>query len=159
MWGRDVSPGGSSDETSQMRAPHALRDFVREAGDSRLGAAFNACVALLWAFRDIHVIFAELYIGRFTAREHATGGTPYRAYLAKHRAETLAHQLVDFPLAHWPTVSETELAAELTHVLEPSTVSGIPPHLARRHADIITRLGHGDESLREKRFPTTASSG
>ena len=38
--------------------PHRLRDFILAAGLPRLATTFNACVGLVWAFRDIHVSFA-----------------------------------------------------------------------------------------------------
>ena len=57
---------------------HALKDAVRATGDREAVRAFNRCVALVRAFRDIHVAFAELYITRFSARADATGGTPYK---------------------------------------------------------------------------------
>ena len=138
----------------------ALRDFVRLAGDERLGAAFNVCVGLLWAFRDIHVTFALLYIGKNTARERATGGTPYRAYLKKHRDEALAHQLAEFgdgTLARWPMLDDAALDAELDYVLSPGAVSGIPPHLVKRHDDLIRRHGRDAASLKRKAFPAGAS--
>jgi hypothetical protein len=181
MWGRDAGPGASSCESprnatlagastataaaaapldADVRAPHALRDFVRLAADQRLGAAFNACVGYLWAFRDVHVVFAALYIGKFTAREMATGGTPYRAYLKKHRDESIAHQLAEFgdgALARWPMLDDAALDAELELVLSAGAVSGIPPHLVRRHEDIIRRHGRDSPSLTRKASPSGAA--
>jgi hypothetical protein len=52
-------------------------------------------VAYVWAFRDIHVTYASLYIGKYTNKETATGGTPYKAYLRKHRDESISHQVTE----------------------------------------------------------------
>jgi hypothetical protein len=134
---------------------------VRLSGDAALGASFNACVALLWAFRDIHVSFASLYIGKNTARELATGGTPFKAYLAKHRDDVLAHQLREFGdavLAKWPPLDAAALDAELSSVLLPAAANGIPPHLMRRHAEIVSRVGKGAPSLHRKAFPAAAAA-
>lgn len=88
-----VSPHKPS---SGVHTPHALRDFIRLSGDAELAAIFNECVGAVWCFRDIHVTFSALYIGRYTNRETATGGTPYKAYLRKHRDESITHQLTEF---------------------------------------------------------------
>jgi hypothetical protein len=78
------------------KSPHALRDFIISAQDAKLGHLFNSAIALLWAFRDIHLTYANLYIAHFTDMATATGGTPYRAYLKKHRDEVVLHQLDQF---------------------------------------------------------------
>jgi hypothetical protein len=88
--GTDVGAGGAAAAAAaevgagaavQQPAPppqHRLRDFVVAAGSPGLAAAFNACVGLVWAFRAIHVTFADMYIARYTDAEAATGGTPYK---------------------------------------------------------------------------------
>lgn len=140
-----------------VAVPHALRDFVRLSGDGELATIFNACVGLIWCFRDIHVTFSGLYIGRFSKRETATGGTPYRAYLRKHRDESMAHQVTEFgpaALKHYFLPSLPEYSAELDGVLTDSAVNGIPPHLLVRHADIIAKHGRGSLGLARKAFPS-----
>ena len=79
-------------------------------------------------------------------------------YLAKHRDDVLAHQLTEFGdgvLAKWPPLDAASLDAELSSVLLPSAANGIPPHLMRRHADIIGRVGKGAPSLHRKAFPVS----
>ena len=54
---------------------------------------YNQCIQRIWDFRAIHVSFADIYIQRFTNKEYATGGTPYKSYLRKHRDESIHHQV------------------------------------------------------------------
>lgn len=75
---KDGFVGGPAAVAEDVSAPHALRDFVRSSGDREAVTLFNACVGNVWAFRDIHVTFSALYIGRYTSKETATGGTPYK---------------------------------------------------------------------------------
>lgn len=133
---------------------HRLRDLVVAGGDAELAGLFNACVGLVWAFRDIHLCFAELYIGRFTSREAATGGTPYRAYLRKHRDESgLGGQLPGGALCTWlPSPPPEQLQRELDAVLRDDATQGIPGYLRARHAELLARLGGGDASLQRKAF-------
>jgi hypothetical protein len=152
--------------------PHLLRDYVRHAGSRPLVRAFNALVADVWAFRAIHVVFADLYIARFTDKETATGGTPYRAYLSKHRDEAAAQQIADGPggtadlvpvstagAGLWAAPSTAEYEKDIAAVLG-GAESGIPAHLFARHRDIIERHGRTggpegelDPSLVRKSFP------
>lgn len=74
-----TSAGAAAQQPTPPPAPpHRLRDLVTAAGSPALAASFNACVGLVWAFRSIHVTFADMYIARYTDREAATGGTPYK---------------------------------------------------------------------------------
>lgn len=82
-----------------LRARSGLREFVAAAGDASLREAYNACVIRLGRFRARHLEYAASYIHR-QARDTAgnytevgTGGTPFMAYLKKHRDETAAHLL------------------------------------------------------------------
>jgi hypothetical protein len=92
-------------------------------------------------------------------QENATGGTPYKAYLRKHRDESQAHQMPDlgddlvrvvlvymcvqvistlsctlYPLQlwKWRIPSREEDKADLDLVSARETVNGIPPHLLVR---------------------------
>ena len=143
-----------------MEVPHRLRDFVRASRDPAAVRAFNECIAAVWAFRDIHVTFSALYIGRYTDRETATGGTPYKAYLRKHRDESMSHQLTELgdECRVRPAVpTQAQFAADLDAVADPSTPNGIPAHLLARHADIIARHGRGSPALSRKSFPSRAA--
>jgi indoleamine 2,3-dioxygenase len=94
FYGQDAGAGLAAVDaaTSSGDKPpaHLLRDFIAAAGpdSARLDALLTACISLVWAFRDIHVTFSQLYIGMFSNKENATGGTPYKAYLRKHRVRT-----------------------------------------------------------------------
>ena len=89
--------------------------------------------------------------------ETATGGTPFRAYLRKHRDESMSHQLTGFGneamfRPHVPT--KTEQDADVAAILDPAHEQGIPSHLLKRHADIIDKWGKDEGSLKRKMFPT-----
>ena len=161
MWGG--AHAGGIGPSSQL-APHLLRDYVRAAGSRALVRAYNAAVANVYAFRAIHVVFAEAYISRFTALEAATGGTPYRAYLRKHRGESESAQILDGPggaadaaVMLQPTPEQSR--ADLEAIFSDDTANGIPRFLIERHVEIIARHGLGpdgriEESLVRKCFPT-----
>lgn len=185
-WGFDVGPGGAPASATAMteaqkaaeaaapdfgpnplvsphkpssgvHTPHALRDFIRLSGDVELASLFNECVGGVWSFRDIHVTFSGLYIGRYTNRETATGGTPYKAYLRKHRDESITHQLTEFgedAIKKFYQPSREEYQRDLDDAVSPTSVNGIPAHLMKRHAEIIAKYGHGDASLFKKSFPS-----
>jgi hypothetical protein len=143
-------------------APHALRDTVAASGDRALVRAYNRCVADVFCFRECHLAYAELYIARFTAREHATGGTPYRAYLSKHTAESspAAAQVLDGPGGaedgvFFPTPAPEAFAAQVDACLAPGG-SGIPLYLRERFAADIAAAGAACPGLGEKVFPREA---
>jgi indoleamine 2,3-dioxygenase len=132
-----TAPSGPGD----IEAAHALRIAVR-AGGAEAVRAFNTLVQGVWSFRAIHVAYSELYISRVTARVGATGGTPYRAYLRKHRDESRKAQVWNGPegpaaaMLHLPFAMDGPQAdAELDEILRPgATGCAIPHHLAQRHA-------------------------
>jgi indoleamine 2,3-dioxygenase len=83
----------------RVRDRSRLREFVAAAGDAALREAYNGCVTRLARFRARHLEYAASYIHR-QARDSAgnttevgTGGTPFMAYLKKHRDETAAQLL------------------------------------------------------------------
>jgi indoleamine 2,3-dioxygenase len=83
----------------RLRAESRLRDFVAAAGRPALSAVYNACLMGLARFRARHLEYAASYIHRQAADSAGndtgvgTGGTPFMAYLKKHRDETAAHLL------------------------------------------------------------------
>ncbi len=81
------------------RGPSIREAVVARRADAGLRSAYNDCVALLGRFRTTHLEYAARYVHR-QARHGAgnptdvgTGGTPFMAYLRKHREETEAHRL------------------------------------------------------------------
>jgi indoleamine 2,3-dioxygenase len=78
----------------EVEAGPSIEDFVREAAGSLVGA-YEECIRLLADFRSRHLEFAATYIHRQAERganstHYGTGGTPFMAYLKKHRDETRA---------------------------------------------------------------------
>lgn len=92
-------PPGHRRFIDRLRAESRLREFVASAGRPALREAYNECVVGLARFRARHLEYAASYIHR-QSRDSAgndtdvgTGGTPFMAYLKKHRDETAAQLL------------------------------------------------------------------
>jgi len=84
-------------ESLERRTP--VRPFVQRAGRQPLTSVFNACVEALEAFRSLPLEYAAAYIFRQAQTDAKNppavgpGGTPFMAYLKKHRDETAEHGL------------------------------------------------------------------
>ena len=83
----------------RVRKASGLRDFVAASERPDLREAYNRCVAGLGRFRTRHLEYAANYIHRQAkdalgnSSAVGTGGTPFMAYLRKHRDETQRHFL------------------------------------------------------------------
>jgi indoleamine 2,3-dioxygenase len=71
----------------------SIRDFVVAGGGGPLSAVHQECIQRLAAFRTRHLEYAATYIHRQAEHgansvSYGTGGTPFMAYLKKHRDET-----------------------------------------------------------------------
>jgi indoleamine 2,3-dioxygenase len=97
---RDYMPPGHRDFVAAVEAAPPLRAVVAASGDAELRAAYDECLRWLESFRSTHLDYAARYIHRQSATGAAnptavgTGGTPFMAYLRKHRDETTHHRLV-----------------------------------------------------------------
>ncbi|GAQ82575.1 indoleamine 2,3-dioxygenase [Klebsormidium nitens] len=153
MWGDDVS-----EPRADVTRAHALRALVEERGSRELAATFNECVMAVYLFRAMHVIYSDLYIGRKTAKEAATGGTPYKVYLRKHRDESIRQQIQKFPDAVFssPLPSAEEVAASLDACRSGASENGIPSILRAipPFSRMIAEHGRGHPSLKTKMYPS-----
>ena len=97
---RDYMPPGHREFVAAVEAAPPLRAVVAASGDAELRAAYDECLRWLESFRSTHLDYAARYIHRQSATGAAnptavgTGGTPFMAYLRKHRDETSRHRLV-----------------------------------------------------------------
>ena len=155
-------PVDDDDETAGMaegatHATHRLRALV--ARDKELVKLHNECIRNVFYFRDTHVIFADLYVARYSSREGATGGTPFKAYLRKHRDESIRQQLQTFgdECIAEPGDGEFVSAAsgdryERDLRAAEEGEDGIPPMLSKLHEPLIKKHGNGDPSLSRKMY-------
>jgi indoleamine 2,3-dioxygenase len=73
---------------------------VLASSDAELRSAYDECVRWLESFRSTHLDYAARYIhqqlptGGANPTSVGTGGTPFMAYLRKHRDETARHRTV-----------------------------------------------------------------
>jgi indoleamine 2,3-dioxygenase len=98
---RGYMPPGHRRFLERIEVAAPLRPFAQAAvrQDPALRNAYNACLHGLENFRTQHLEFAASYIHRQAQSDPGnptaigTGGTPFMAYLQKHRDETAAHRL------------------------------------------------------------------
>ena len=97
---RDYMPPGHREFVAAVEAAPSIRAAVLALRDRDAGAAYDDCVRWLEAFRSTHLDYAARYIhhqrpsGGANPTAVGTGGTPFMAYLRKHRDETSRHRLV-----------------------------------------------------------------
>ncbi len=98
---RGYMPPGHRAFLEELEAGPSLREAVRELGTGHpsLVEAYDACLHWLEHFRATHLEYAARYIHRQSQESAAnptavgTGGTPFMAYLRKHRDETGRHRM------------------------------------------------------------------
>jgi indoleamine 2,3-dioxygenase len=98
---RAYMPAGHRALIEAIEAGPAVRPFVlqRFVHDATLATSYNACLDQLEAFRSVHLEYAATYIHKQSQTDVAnptalgTAGTPFMAYLKKHRDESGAHRV------------------------------------------------------------------
>jgi len=135
-----------------IHSVHKLRKFV--STDKEACLLLNECVMNVFEFRSIHVAYADVYIARYTENEHATGGTPYKAYLRKHRDESIQHQVNFFPesvitkgVLEWDSKNNKQTLEEIDRA-----ENGIPAALFQYYKPLIEKYGNNHICLQKKQF-------
>lgn len=96
---RTYMPCAHREFVESLEARGSVRPFVKRCGQAWLKEVYNACLDGVEQFRSLHLEYAATYIALQSQTDaknpHAvgTGGTPFMAYLKKHRDETQAHRL------------------------------------------------------------------
>ena len=98
---RDYMPAAHRAYLQKLESTAATRQYVlKHKNECSLVEPYNSCVLWVQRFRALHLDFAANYINRqaqigpSNPVETGTGGTPFMAYLRKHRDETGQH-LID----------------------------------------------------------------
>ncbi|HLK59983.1 MAG TPA: hypothetical protein VKU00_25710, partial [Chthonomonadaceae bacterium] len=98
---RDYMPPRHRAFLAHIEEGPSVREAVlaQQAACPALSTVYNACVSLVEQFRSLHLQYAAQYIFKQAQTDNAnpsqvgTGGTPFMAYLKKHRDETTEHAL------------------------------------------------------------------
>jgi len=96
---RDYMPPKHREFLAAVESAPSIRAAVLESSDPDLRAAYDECLRWLEAFRSTHLDYAARYIhqqrpaGAANPTAVGTGGTPFMAYLRKHRDETARHRV------------------------------------------------------------------
>jgi indoleamine 2,3-dioxygenase len=97
---RDYMPRGHREFLAALEAAPSVRATVLASADPDLRVAYDDCLRWLESFRSTHLDYAARYIhqqrpsGGANPTAVGTGGTPFMAYLRKHRDETARHRTV-----------------------------------------------------------------
>jgi indoleamine 2,3-dioxygenase len=95
---RDYMPPRHREFLEAVESAPSIRAAVLEASAPDLRSAYDECLRWLEAFRSTHLDYAARYIhqqrptGAANPTAVGTGGTPFMAYLRKHRDETARHR-------------------------------------------------------------------
>lgn len=97
---RDYMPPDHRAFLEAVEAGPSIRDYVLARDLAPLRERYNACVSLVEQFRAKHLEYAAAYIHKQSqhgtnSTYYGTGGTPFMAYLKKHRNETGEHRIQD----------------------------------------------------------------
>lgn len=96
---RDYMPPLHRAFVEAVEGAPSIRTAVLASANRELRAAYDDCLRWLEAFRSTHLDYAARYIHQQNATGAAnptavgTGGTPFMAYLRKHRDETSRHRV------------------------------------------------------------------
>lgn len=156
-----------------------------EVDGLQLARLFNDCVLTVGLFRYTHVVYSDAYTSMWSPNPLATGGTPYRAYLRRHRFETMESQigadevaaaapagatvaLDDGDLVRTFTSGRKDRAGNPLQLPDldeygkqlralPTAENGIPSMLLDLMAGEIAEFGAGRVDLQRKCFPNAAT--
>ena len=96
---RDYMPPKHRAFIEAIESNGAVRNYVvdQHKNNPALREAYNRCIEQMEEFRSTHLEYARNYIeqqaqaGSVNPTNVGTGGTPFMAYLQKHRDETANH--------------------------------------------------------------------
>ena len=83
----------------ELEGAPSIRTYIQQQNNDDLKKVYNRCIELIAEFRTTHLKYAAQYIEKQNQTSEAnstavgTGGTPFMAYLKKHRDETQAFLL------------------------------------------------------------------
>lgn len=84
---------------NKLEQSPSIRDYIKQQNDKSLTNLYNQCIQIIADFRSLHLKYAAQYIEKqqqislSNPTAVGTGGTPFMAYLRKHRDETEAFLL------------------------------------------------------------------
>jgi indoleamine 2,3-dioxygenase len=76
-----------------------VRRFIVERRPAEAVLAYDACIAAMHAFRELHLRYAAAYVHRqgqisdSNSTETGTGGTPFMSYLKRHLDNVAGHRI------------------------------------------------------------------